>query len=97
MGLMPAGHLPSLSREGSRVGAWKTGNAVQLLGLATGLEGSLRDAQGQRKLKEGDPGSPKGMLGERSLLQVGVMNLRFRFLPSRKHKHPILKTVPSWL
>ena len=37
--LMPTGHLPSLSGEGSRVGAWKTGNAVQVLGLATGLEG----------------------------------------------------------
>lgn len=37
--MMPTGHLPSLSGEGSRVGAWKTGNAVQVLGLATGLEG----------------------------------------------------------
>lgn len=54
----------------------------------------LRD---KGKLKKGDPGSPKGMLGNRSLLQVGVMNLWFKFLPSCKHKHPILKTVPSWL
>lgn len=40
--------------------------------------GTLRD---RGKLKEGDPGSPKCMLGERSLLQVGVMNLWFKFLP----------------
>lgn len=40
--------------------------------------GTLRD---RGKLKEGDPGFPKCMLGERSLLQVGVMNLWFKFLP----------------